>query len=389
MAKSKKLVKKNKLSKVKNPDCLNCGYPFSGYEVFCPECGQKNKGNKLTFVSFIKEVFNGFVSWDAKFWRTIVPLLIKPGKVSKDYVEGKRNRYSNPFRFYLTVSIIFFLIVGATSSYNKFKDLQNGNPSKKINGTTFTINQNGIQAKTNKISLDSIQDNVYKQIEISEKKKDSVNALVKRDSLSQKQKDSILKASNVNNPIDLPFGNSDEIGKYLLFQKKHPTVTADEALDSLKIEKNFKNRFWYSRAGFINNMINNNKETGQNFYKEMLSYTSVALFILLPLFTLFLRLIYVRRKFTYVEHLIFVFHVQTVFFLLFSIFYLVGFFRDAEYIIPSFLLLFLIYLFIAMKRFYGQGFFKTFFKFLLANLAYFILGIIGSTALAFIAFAVS
>ena len=111
--------------------CLNCGHPFLNREKFCPECGQKNKGKKITFGSFIKEVFNGFISWDAKFWTTIIPLLTKPGKVSKDFVEGKRMRYSNPFQFYLTISIVFFLILGLIESYERFNQLNNGTFSTK------------------------------------------------------------------------------------------------------------------------------------------------------------------------------------------------------------------------------------------------------------------
>ena len=357
-----------------------------GNEKFCPECGQANKGKKITFVSFVYEVFNGLFNFEAKFWNTIIPLLIKPGKVSRDFIEGKRIRYSNPFQFYLTVSVIFFLIIGATSSYSKFKDLRDGKSENVITSTNFSLGKNGIQAETNEIELDSLKDKVYEQIEIAQKKKDSINALAELDSISKEQKDSLL--SKNNNGINFGFGDSDKMGKFMVFQKKHPKASADVALDSLKIEKTFANRFWYTRAGFMNKIISD-KEAMPNYYKQILSYTSVALFILLPLFTLFLKFIYIRRKFTYVEHLVFVFHVQTVFFLLFSIFYLIGFFREANNIIPLFLLLFLIYLFIAMKKFYKQGFFKTFFKFLLANFAYLIIGIIGATTLAFITFAIS
>jgi len=50
-------------------------------------------------------------------------LLINPGNVSKNYVDGKRQRYTNPFRFYLTVSIIFFLLVGLYSTKEKYNSL--------------------------------------------------------------------------------------------------------------------------------------------------------------------------------------------------------------------------------------------------------------------------
>ena len=117
------MFKKNKAIVVKDMNCLNCGHPFNGHEKFCPECGQKNKNARITFKSFLAEVFNGFISWDAKFWKTIIPLIIAPGKVSKDYIEGKRMRYANPFRFYLTVSILFFLVLGFINTYQKFTEL--------------------------------------------------------------------------------------------------------------------------------------------------------------------------------------------------------------------------------------------------------------------------
>ena len=53
-------------------------------------------------------------------------MLTNPGKVSKDFVSGKRQRYSNPFQFYLTVSILFFLIVGLTHTYQEFREFSDG-----------------------------------------------------------------------------------------------------------------------------------------------------------------------------------------------------------------------------------------------------------------------
>lgn len=120
-----KLKKKNKPSKVKDLNCLNCGYPFARNEKFCPECGQENKGSKITLANFLKEMFRGFFSWDAKFWRTLLALLFRPGKVSLDYISGKRSRYSNPFRFYLTTSVLFFLLLNTNETYKKINKLNN------------------------------------------------------------------------------------------------------------------------------------------------------------------------------------------------------------------------------------------------------------------------
>jgi hypothetical protein len=172
----------------------------------------------------------------------------------------------------------------------------------------------------------------------------------------------------------------------LTYQNKNPETKIDNALDSLKLEKTFSNKFWYSRTALINGILTK-KETSKKLVKQLLSYASIALFILLPFFSLFLKLIYIRRKFNYVAHLVFVFHIQTVFFLLFSIFYIINFIKNAENTVGIFVLLFMLYLFIAMKKFYGQGYFRTFLKYILANSFFVFIGFLGTIIISGIAFA--
>ena len=304
------------------------------------------------------QIFNGLFNFDAKFWTTIIPLLIKPGEVSKNYIAGKRQRYSNPFQFYLTVSVIFFLIVGITDSYNDFNNFREGKKSNEHNFLT------DINLNFNK-----------------EKKKDSINDFKEVDSLLTILKDTITKK-----PFLKVAGKEIKIIKMLNFQKKNPQIYTDDALDSLNINKSFSNKFWYSRSKLLNTILTDSA-VSKKLKKQFLSYSSIALFILLPLFTLFLRFIYIRKKFTYVEHLIFVFHIQTVFFLLFSIFYLINFFKETANYMPFFLLVFLLYLFIAMKNFYGQGYFKTLIKYLFANTLFLFFIFQGVLFISFIAFA--
>lgn len=92
-------------------DCLNCEQPLNSKDVFCSNCGQKNV-EKLSFSNFINQLVSGLFSYDSRFWTTFLTLIKKPGKVSKDYIEGKRAPYVNPFQMYLHVSIIFFLVLG-------------------------------------------------------------------------------------------------------------------------------------------------------------------------------------------------------------------------------------------------------------------------------------
>jgi hypothetical protein len=111
------------------------------------------------------------------------------------------------------------------------------------------------------------------------------------------------------------------------------------------------------------------------------------LFVFLPFFTLFLKLFYVRRKYTYIDHLVFVFHTQTIFFILLSIYFLIALFGATPQL-WLFISLFLIYLLIAMHKFYKQGYVKTLIKFLMLNFVYLIMGTIGVLLVGLISFAI-
>lgn len=363
---------------------MNCGHPFFGHEKFCPECGQKNKGRQITFSSFVKEIFNGFISWDAKFWTTLFPLLTKPGKVSKDFINGKRQRYSNPFQFYLTVSILFFLIVGLTNKYQEFQELSSGQVQKSST-LSFMNNSNGNSENNTNIDVDSISKTFQGDINNALKDLDSTEREQALKFIAANVLDSIQ--SNDNRSMINVSDNDGDVGKMMKFRRENPTATANQALDSLKMKKSFWNRFLYSKAEVFNSFQEDTQKANEEFTQELISYASISLFIFLPIFTLFLKFIYIRRKFTYVEHLIFVFHTQTVFFILLTIFFLISLFAANNNITAVFVGLFLIYLFIAMKKFYQQGYIKTFFKFLILNSTYMFLGTIGFVIVAAVAFA--
>lgn len=346
------MFKKKKLPTVKNLHCLNCEFPFTGHEVYCPNCGQKNTTGKVTFGNFIREVFAGFFSWDAKFWRTLFPLLTKPGKVSRDYAEGKRARYTNPFRFYLTASVIFFLIVSAKKTHRNYKELVNPENQK----TSVEV----LQEKARK---DSIQQAVIKDLDSISQKVGTITTSTK-DSTNTKE---LIRDLNIS------FKDTDQLIDFLEFQKNHETFSTDEALDSLGSEKTFWNRFWYSKTKTVNKLISD-KDENERLKQHLSSYFPITILLILPILALFLKLLYIRRNFSYIEHLIFSFNIQTVTFILASFLLLISFFTNVKSgtILSISIGIMLIYLYIAMFNFYRQKWFKTLMKFLLINLIFFI-----------------
>jgi len=92
-----------------NKPCTHCEYPFTGR--FCPNCGQSVKIYERPFLSIIKEFLGDLFAFDSRFWRSIPALIYKPGTMIGEYVGGKHVMYVPPFRLYVFVSFIFFLLL--------------------------------------------------------------------------------------------------------------------------------------------------------------------------------------------------------------------------------------------------------------------------------------
>jgi hypothetical protein len=88
--------------------CLDCGAPLSG--KFCAVCGQKDEPLKRGLKDLALEFFQHPLI-DTKLWRTMVPLLLRPGALTDEYLAGRRTRYVRPFKLYLTISVVFFALL--------------------------------------------------------------------------------------------------------------------------------------------------------------------------------------------------------------------------------------------------------------------------------------
>jgi len=88
--------------------CLNCGTPLSGQ--YCGHCGQRARSRLISVWELTREAFGDLLELDSRFWRTLIPLAIRPGQLTLDYLRGRRSRFMPPFRTYLVLSIVFFLV---------------------------------------------------------------------------------------------------------------------------------------------------------------------------------------------------------------------------------------------------------------------------------------
>src|SRR5216117_1896335 len=89
--------------------CENCGAPLAGR--YCTQCGQAAIDYRRSFRYVIVDVLDSFLNWDSKFFATIGLLIVKPWRLTNEFLAGKRVRFVHPLRLYLLASILFFFAV--------------------------------------------------------------------------------------------------------------------------------------------------------------------------------------------------------------------------------------------------------------------------------------
>lgn len=88
--------------------CLNCGTELHG--PFCYYCGQPDKNFMRFFPVLVRDLLTDLLDLDSRFVRTLRPLLFQPGKLTRDFLNGQRFRYTPPLRLYIFSSMAFFVL---------------------------------------------------------------------------------------------------------------------------------------------------------------------------------------------------------------------------------------------------------------------------------------
>ena len=375
----------------KEKDCLNCGTIVQGR--YCHVCGQENVVPKETFWHMVAHFFFDITHFDSQFFETVKDLLFRPGFLSKEYMAGRRANYLHPVKMYVFTSAIFFLLF-----FSFFK------PS------------------VSDIQLMNKKDRKNTLVQLKEiLKKDSDNAEIRKlVALLQDTTRSLTSEDILNINLNMPLTEKEKEGYIERLQNKIKTGKGDSSLGSLlgkakdtshlllvkdtlgtKVLKrglfsssgNYKTAEVYDSAEhalpvserdgwFVCRLIKKgiyiNEKYGENpdealkkLGENILHRLPYMLFVSLPLFAFILRLVYIRRKqFYFADHGVFTIHLYIFTFLMLLLVFSIGKLNDLLHTgligIPMSLLFIwlFIYLFKAMRNFYGQGRGKTFLKYL-------------------------
>lgn len=88
-------------------NCKNCEQVISG--AYCSHCGQRAAVHKVTFKETFSDLADSMFSLSAPLWTTLRLLIVNPGKLLREYLDGKRKKYYKPVTFFILTTIVYLL----------------------------------------------------------------------------------------------------------------------------------------------------------------------------------------------------------------------------------------------------------------------------------------
>ena len=323
--------------------CKNCEEDFQDGSKFCPHCGQKTKENLTMGILFYNTISNYF-SFDARFFKSFLPLMFRPGYLAKKFIEGKRLLYLHPAQYYLFVSVVFFFLFS----------FQAREYTQKLDTVLKESLKNDSISVINDAPLKVIDSNAITKLTQPFKDPKFVTGMTreelnKLDSLILDQ----VNSSEAKEP-DFDLGYD---------KKKLDSLIAIDAPE----EEQLKAMGMKEDAGFFarrlyTQLLKFQKNSGRGILQAFFDSLPIALFILLPIFAIILKVFFWKRG-SFAHHLVFSFYFFSF------LFVVLGIILAANYIwdIPNWIGLIValstyFYLLIAIKKFYRHGYFLSFIK---------------------------
>lgn len=386
--------RKPKMEETPLTHCENCGTELRGH--YCSKCGQAAIDYRRSFRHVIVDVLDSFLNWDSKFIQSIGLLLWRPGWLTNQFLEGRRVRFLHPLRLYLLVSIVFFLcarlIPVSDTHTTKMEDLP---PEERAR----------VEEKLAKVRALQ-KDGALLTFTTDEKESGAPSTTVTpseaQAAIDQKEpfvpptpaiSDAVAKEVNVPKAAITPSET-----QALIDEIKNEVATGKKKKDSdlhVKFgnkEPNTPFEIWMEQR--IKDRIGKDGTKAKLFVETLRSNLSTMMLFCVPLFAFILKILYLRQKRFYIEHLVYALNIHAFFYIAAILVVLISMGLNSwipgtrQVLLTIFLsLLVFVQIFVSIRRVYRQGWFTTMFKFAFGGFIYlFVIAVaVGITAIVTIA----
>lgn len=386
--------------------CTNCGTLLLG--PHCYRCGQPLEGLVRHFGSIIGDFFDSVLDLDSRTVRTMGPLLLRPGFLTREYFAGRRVPYVTPVRLVVFLTVIAFFVSNLALDIDAIEgdDVvvtvgevgaqgQNADDQKRSADTRDgkSVRDYDAERALTVTEAERARDNALMELATARKETSGVPGLgaglaVAEKEIRAKSKRRIdwLRARdaaiNAGTPVPREPKHRNGVVNFGGWDP-HATPVAITALPDFA---NAALTRWGTKAYDNGERIRDNPRL---LFEQFFSVAPQTLFVLLPLFALLLKIAYFFKRRLYMEHLIVALH-SHAFIALWMILAIGNYalsqavsspgLKSALELFAGLLWIWLpLYLLIMQKRVYGQGWIMTLLKFGAIGVAYVFLVAIGAT----------
>ena len=336
--------------------CENCGAELMGH--WCAQCGQPAIEYRRSFRYVVADLLDEFLNWDSRFFTTIALLIVKPWRLTNEFLAGKRVRYVNPLRLYLLASILFFFAVnygakGIRIDATKFPEEKRAEVAAAIAGQ-----RSEIEKELNKENL------TPEQRQKLQKTLDYLTRPSATATPAPGQTESATPSPGASATAQPGEQNYGPVGD-------RPFVVFDDGKSTTPFER------WIE--GRAKEKMGEHGTKMGLFIATLLSNLPYMMLCCIPLFALVLKLLYIRRHLFYIDHLIYALHIHSFFYasVMLIVLATIGLTRFASGAIAGWLIAllwvaFVTQIFLSIRFVYRQGWFWSIFKFLFGGFVYLI-----------------
>jgi hypothetical protein len=349
---------------------------------FCPKCGQKNDEIKVPIAHLLEELVESIWHFDSKFWSTLIAIVTRPGRITADFLDGKRAKYVPPIRLYIFTAFIFFFVLSLVTEEAKEELAKKLKVEKteQAGNIHFSFGKDAIQGEEtdddeeNLSATDSLMDKKERlalaaamaKVDGEANRGVSFRGVGKRSFLeAAPHQRRVLLADSLRHRLGIDkllarkkdgglirmdqyervlIGQGDTVlfrnlaDSSLLVQRVNvqfgvplDTATVDRLIHQTKADRDsvysqyhitgWWQQFLLVRLAHFNEMTRDGSFLASGeFWHALIKALSAGMFILMPLVALFMYLLFRHQRKYYTEHLIHSVHLHTVAFLIVALF---------------------------------------------------------------------
>jgi hypothetical protein len=259
--------------------CANCGAPLHGH--YCHDCGQSADTRHRSILHLIWEAIEATFELDGRLWRTLPALFFRPGKLARDYIDGRVARHVPPFRTFL-VALLLFIFAAEHATH----EMTLANARQKAAHAAVMATPHGRAAEVAKRRTEAEKDLAENLREAATDRADALKDSDQKPDRVQKSYDKAVARAQTRHAAAL--ARADAIAKGAPEDTLTFNTTGSKSVDT-----------WWKRG--IKKAVDN----PDYYWSVLFEWGHRAAILLLPIVGLSLALVYRNRKQVYVyDHLL-------------------------------------------------------------------------------------